>query len=120
MRPYRAGEIFAALALAAALGACTGVSNFAGNLGEPTDTPGRPTTAYQYPAVHDMPPARADKPLTDEQQVEMERSLELVRDRQEGRKPASPDETAKKAAQNDKNRTKMPIQIVPAGTTPIP
>ena len=69
--------------------------------GEPADTPARPTAAYQYPAVHDMPPARPDEPLSDEAQVKLEKELESVRDRQEGR-PAAAAKSGKKAAQTGK------------------
>ena len=120
MRRNRAGEVFAVVALAAALGGCSAASNLAGNIGEPSDTPERPATVQQYPAVHDMPPARPDKPLTDEQQIEMEQSLKLIRDRQEGGETPVPDQTGKNTTQTTKNRRKMPIQIVPDGSTPNP
>jgi hypothetical protein len=56
--------------------------------GLPADTPAAPATPYQYPAVHDMPPPRADTPLTDEQQVELEKDLQAARDKLEGQKQA--------------------------------
>ncbi|HEU4661559.1 MAG TPA: hypothetical protein VFS63_12950 [Pseudolabrys sp.] len=54
------------------------------SVGLPADTPVRPAAAYDYPAVHDMPPPRADKPLSEEEQVKLEKELSQVRDRQEG------------------------------------
>ena len=51
--------------------------------GEPASLPPRPTTTYQYPAVHDMPPARASAPMSDTEQVRLEKELRAARDRQE-------------------------------------
>jgi hypothetical protein len=51
--------------------------------GEPGDTPARPASAFPFPAVHDMPPPRAESPMTDEQQAKMERDLSTARARQE-------------------------------------
>jgi len=59
--------------------------------GLPAATPQRPAAPYEFPAVHDMPPPRSTGPLTDEQQYKLERELQAIRDRQEGR------ETTKKA-----------------------
>lgn len=50
--------------------------------GLPAGAPARPTTPYQYPAVHDMPPPRASKPLSEEDQVKLEKDLQATRDRQ--------------------------------------
>jgi hypothetical protein len=50
--------------------------------GLPTNAPPRPTTSYQYPAVHDMPPPRDTKPLSEEDQVKLEKDLQAIRDRQ--------------------------------------
>jgi hypothetical protein len=57
------------------------------DMGLPANTPARPETAYEYPAVHEMPPARASAPMTEEEQVKLEKDLANVRDRQEGRPP---------------------------------
>jgi hypothetical protein len=51
--------------------------------GEPASLPPRPKTGYQYPAVHDMPPARANAPLSDGEQITLEKELQAARDRQE-------------------------------------
>jgi hypothetical protein len=67
-------------------------------MGLPAGAPGRPETPYNYPAVHDMPPDRASVPMSDEEQVKLERDLANARDRQEGRPPPGkkPPLTAKK------------------------
>ncbi|HZD89262.1 MAG TPA: hypothetical protein VE224_04135 [Pseudolabrys sp.] len=51
--------------------------------GLPSGTPAAPRASYSYPAVHDTPPPRATTTLTDEQQLEMEKQLQNVRQRQE-------------------------------------
>lgn len=51
--------------------------------GLPSGAPARPATPYQYPAVHDMPPARATQPMTEEEVYNAEKELRAVRDRQE-------------------------------------
>lgn len=66
--------------------------------GLPASTPQRPAAPHQFPAVHDMPPPRSTDPLTDEQQYKLERELQAVRDRQEGR------ETTKKAGAGAKKQ----------------
>lgn len=65
--------------------------------GLPADAPARPLTPYQYPAVHDMPPQRSNAPLSETEQVRLERELRAVRDRQEIQAG-----TAKKSAAGDK------------------
>lgn len=50
--------------------------------GLPPGAPARPVTPYQYPAVHDMPPPRDSQPLSEEDQVKLEKELQAVRDRQ--------------------------------------
>ena len=77
-----------ALGVVAGLGGCatgTMLEQLPASIGgEPTSLPAKPAVAYQYPAVHDMPPARADAPLSDTEQVRMEKELRAARDRQEG------------------------------------
>jgi hypothetical protein len=51
--------------------------------GEPAGLPARPQTDYKFPAVHDMPPARSAAPLSDSEQVRLEKELMQARDRQE-------------------------------------
>ena len=79
-------SLWAALGLAASLSACAPgsvIDKLPGDLGLPAGTPQRPATAYEYPAVHDMPPARVAPPLTEEQQVKLEKELDAARDQQE-------------------------------------
>jgi hypothetical protein len=65
--------------------------------GEPTGTPARPTTAYEYPAVHDMPPPRATEAMTEEQEYKAEKDLAAARDQQEAQTAADQPEEAKPA-----------------------
>jgi len=51
--------------------------------GLPADTPAKPSTQYQYPAVHDMPPARPVPALNETQQTKLQEDLNKLRDRQE-------------------------------------
>ena len=71
----------------------------------PAGAPDRPATPYQYPAVHDMPPDRTAVPMTEEEQVNLEKDLTNVRDRQEGRPPPArkPASTAKKPPSDAEN-----------------
>ena len=73
-------------AAAALVGGCTAadVQKLPG-MGLPADAPPRPAVSYEYPAVHDMPPPRADITMSDEQRDRMERELVTTRDRQEER-----------------------------------
>ena len=88
--------IWAALGLAAVLAGCTPgpiIDRLPSELGLPAGAPARPETPYEYPAVHEMPPDRASSPMTEEEQVRLEKELINVRDRQEGR-PAAPKKAA--------------------------
>jgi len=51
--------------------------------GEPAGLPAKPKADYRYPAVHDMPPDRASAPLSDTDQVRLEKELQAARDKQE-------------------------------------
>ena len=100
--------IWAALSLAAVLAGCAPgpiIDRLPGELGLPAGAPARPETPYEYPAVHEMPPDRASSPMTEEEQVRLEKELINVRDRQEGRpaatKKAAP--TAKKPPKGAQN-----------------
>ena len=95
-------SILAALTLAMALAGCSSgavIDKLPGDMGLPAGTPERPTTPYVYPAVHDMPPPRADPTMSEEQQVKAEEEMKAVRDRQEAR-----DGAAKKTAQPAKKK----------------
>ena len=72
------------------------------SVGLPAGAPARPAQAAEYPAVHDMPPPRAEPALSTEQQLNAEKELNAVRDAQEDRlkaeqkPPAKPKAPAKK------------------------
>jgi hypothetical protein len=74
------------------------IDQLPGNIGLPADAPARPTTPYQYPAVHDMPPERATPTMSEAEQVRLERELQAARDRQEGK--VGPAKKAVPAAKN--------------------
>jgi hypothetical protein len=60
--------------------------------GLPKDAPARPATQVAYPAVHNMPPARAATPLNDDQQKQLEDDLVAARNRY-GANPDTPSAT---------------------------
>src|SRR4029078_4298225 len=77
----------AGLALLAGLGGCSAgsiVDKLPADMGLPAGAPARPATPYEYPAVHDMPPARATVPLTEDAQAKLEKEPPNTRDRAEG------------------------------------
>ena len=116
-------SILAAAALATALAGCSATSvidSMPAGMAEPTGAPARPAVAYQYPAVHDMPPPRADQPLTAEQQIQMERELLKVRDQQESSPVNSPAKTGKKPAQTAKMPPPEANETETAGSKPNP
>ena len=84
-------------------------------MGLPANAPTRPETPYEYPAVHDMPPDRASVPMTDEEQVRLEKDLANERDRQEGRPPSG-----KKASSTAKKPPKDTENGQTAGAKPNP
>jgi len=117
---HRATAILAAAGFAAMLAGCSATQladSMPSGVAEPVGTPARPAVDYQYPAVHDMPPARPDQPLTAEQQTQMERDLTSIRDRQEGHKASAAD---KKAAQTAKKPPGDPNETGTAGSKPNP
>jgi len=79
------------IALAAVLlGGCANVG--AGNIGEnlpqawggiSPDVPKRPTVEAPYPAVHDLPPERAERALDADQQLRLQKDLAATRARQQ-------------------------------------
>jgi hypothetical protein len=73
---------------ALALGGCSSASQVFEKMpqsvgGLSADAPKAPATPYAYPAVHDMPAARQVKPLSDDEQLKLERELLSTRDAQE-------------------------------------
>ncbi|MEJ2378972.1 MAG: hypothetical protein P8Y53_03825 [Pseudolabrys sp.] len=82
--------------------------------GLPADTPPPPKVPYKFPAVHDMPPPRADKPLTDKQQWELEQNLTRLRKRQEAREAANGDggqKPARHATKKTRKSRKKPMAL---------
>jgi hypothetical protein len=79
--------IVAVTMLAALLAGCS-----AGSIGDtmpesmgglPAGAPARPNvTNHQYPAVHDMPAPRSTQPMSEDDQVKLEKELQDIRDRQ--------------------------------------
>lgn len=112
MRRTLIRSTLAVLGLAAALTGCSAgplMEQLPQSLGGlPADTPPAPRTPYQYPAVHDMPPARATEPLSEEQQWQLEQKLKGLRDRQEGQQAneAKSGPGAGKPAKPAKNKAK--------------
>ena len=66
--------------------------------GLPAGAPARPATPYQYPAVHDMPPPRATRPMSEEDVLKAEKDLQAARDRQEQRERGGKPPAARKKA----------------------
>jgi hypothetical protein len=109
----------AGLGLATVLGGCS-ASSVVDRLpaevgGLPATAPARPEKPYEYPAVHDMPPARASVPMSEEDQAKLEKELTNVRDRQEGRPPPG-----KKAAPKAKKPPNAAENGQTAGAKPNP
>jgi hypothetical protein len=57
--------------------------------GMPAAAPARPETPPVFPAVHDMPPARNTKVMTDEEKKRLEAELALMREQQARRAQSS-------------------------------
>jgi hypothetical protein len=113
----RAKAMMAGAGLAAMLAGCTSATfeHLPSDIGGlPADAPAPPATAYQYPAVHDMPPPRSDTPLTAEQQIQAEKELVAVRDRQEDRLG---EKTTKKTGSAMRKRKKKPVAAPNASET---
>lgn len=97
--------IVAIVMLAALLAGCS-----AGSIGDtmpesmgglPAGAPARPNvTNRQFPAVHDMPAPRSTQPMSEEEQVKLEKDLQGLRDRQNAaaKDDAPPASAAKPAA----------------------
>ena len=101
--------LISALAVAGLAGCAPGaaIDELPSGVGLPAGSPSRPATSYNYPAVHDMPPPRADTPLSAEQQIKLEKDLQATRDRQAAKAgvevPASkPKSNAKDAKSGEK------------------
>jgi hypothetical protein len=104
-------SIVVAAALAAALAGCS-----AGQLGDvlpnsmgglPQGAPARPATTSKFPLVHDMPAPRSTAPMSDDDQLKLEKDLQAARDRQEAI-----------AAQPDPGAAPVPAAPAPAAKKP--
>ena len=67
--------------------------------GLPEGVPPRPTTPQAYPAVHDMPPARSQATLSEEERKKLRDDLAAARERA-ARQGATPDEATGSASGN--------------------
>jgi hypothetical protein len=117
VRAFHASILVVCL-LAAALAGCQAgpvVDQLPGDMGLPKGAPARPVAPYQYPAVHDMPPARAITPMTDEEQLRLEKELSAVRDRQE----ANDGEKRKKTPESQGGKTKTATPSGNKKTAPL-
>jgi hypothetical protein len=104
------------LGLAALVAGCApGVisDHMPGEMAIPADAPARPTTAYVYPAVHDMPAPRATTPMTDEEQDKVERDLRAARDRQEAQE-------GQKAQKAEAKKTEPAVKRPPGDVIVVP
>lgn len=107
---------FAAVFLLA--GAASGCASQPGsNLGDsispalgglPANAPARPVEAGVYPAVHDMPPPRADAVLDDDQQAKLQNDLLALRARQSAEAGAAAPKTAAKPKPTPKPASSQP------------
>jgi hypothetical protein len=105
-------SLWAVFGAAVALAGCSPgplIDRLPSDLGLPAGAPARPVAPYDYPAVHDMPPDRPSTPMTEEEQVKLEKDLARARDQQEGRLPQvkppakKPAPAAKKPSKDDEN-----------------
>jgi len=100
------------LGLAAALAGCAPgsvIDRLPGEVGGlPAGAPARPATSYQYPAVHDMPPARSATPMSEEEQVKLEKDLAATRERQVREVTEDPDKKAAPPPPPKKQTAKSP------------
>jgi len=99
-------SILAILSLATALTGCAPgpvIDSLPSSMAPPAGAPARPAAAYEYPAVHDMPPLRPAPIMSEEQQLKLEKELTLVRARQE-------------AAEGTPKNTAQPPKMKPAAT----
>jgi hypothetical protein len=77
----RFAPIFSALVAGVVLTGCTSTLASLPWIGEPSGVPERPETPAAYPAVHDMPPPRDSKPLSEAERKELEAELIQLRER---------------------------------------
>jgi hypothetical protein len=99
-RQFNLGAPGLVLALAGTLilSSCANMTNMGNNLGNelptaiggmPQAAPARPEAPPAFPAVHDMPPARNTKVMTEEEKKRAEAELAVMRDQQARRAQSS-------------------------------
>ena len=128
MRPPSIPSLLAVCCLAACLAGCSAGGTLLESLPEnmgglPADTPATPKVPYKYPAVHDMPPPRADEPLTEKQQWDLEKTLTALRNRQESHTggeeaPAKPAKTKAVKKKSKKKTAPQEAERTGAKTNP--
>jgi hypothetical protein len=94
------------LAGAAMVTGCSASHSLIDNLpasvgGLPQGTPERPATPTQYPAVHDMPPARRDAPLSEAEKKRLKD--ELIKSRERAARQATSKESSTNTSGQDRN-----------------
>ena len=104
--------------LALALAGCSPAPSWSGCrrlAGLPSGAPAPPRTPYRDPAVHDTPPPRVTTPLTDEQQLELEKGLQNARQQQESQAGAMKDaHTARPEAPNERQSWRRRRAVIKA------
>lgn len=113
----RRWQPWALMVVVMALGACTTaqidqIPHSAGGL--PEGAPARPAVPAAYPAVHDMPPQRAQPLLDEEQQKRLESDLLRVRNRQ------APEQAKAKPKDPSKQQAKDQSKSQNTGQKPNP
>ncbi len=78
------------LAVSVAISGCTSMLSGLPVVGEPDHLPKRSDAPGEFPAVHDMPPARDSKPLTEVERKKLEAELATARDQQEAATATTP------------------------------
>ena len=96
------------LALATGLCACSSLGdNLPAQLGLPQGAPARPPVEREFLPVHDMPPPRETKTLSEQERKKVEADLVEARDRQERRTgKSSLKKPAEKSSADGKASTK--------------
>ena len=117
-----ARKALAGAALAALLGGCAStIADNAPVIGLPEGVPQRPAVQADYPAVHDMPPRRAETPLTKEEQQKLEKDLIEARNGQSKAADAiAESEAAPKRVAAQKKKKTAPARAQAAGSNPNP
>src|SRR4051812_38048578 len=87
-------------------------------IGVPEGTPERPAVQAEYPAVHDMPPRRAEVPLEEAEQKKLEKELIAAREGQSSRAEeiAKPERAPKRQGPRPKQKSAGAAGTETAGT----